>query len=568
MTDQKRAGRPPVGRSFGVLTLAVCACAVAAGVAMPFAPSPGAVFFPPAPPPADPPVPVVTLRVRVPAEAEVGQEVVYRLTAENPSRAAAHHVTVRVTVPGGARLVRASPEPAERGAVVTWKLGTLPACAKKEISLVLVAGGPGDLACCARVQFEHGQCVVTRLRGAGAPPFSTAAPPPAPPPPGAAPELRMRLDGPKLKALYDIVPFRLVLTNAGRATARSVVVEDVLPRGLSVSNSKPALTAEEGLPLVWEVGDVPPGVSRVLEYDVIAKDAGVQRTRAVARAKGGFKAEVRQELQVVRPALAVVKVGPKKRLVGRPAVYTITLSNPGAVPLTHVELSDELPLVDTKGKPSGLEFVSASDGGRLEGNHVRWDVGTLAPGERQAVQLTVKSKQRGAFKNVCHAKADRDLREQAVAKTDFEDRAALAVEIDRDRDPLVYGQEATVTLTCFNGTQAGVPNLSAVLTLPAGLRLLQVVEPAGSRVIGQQVVFPVARDFPAGQERRALLRVRAVGMGVQRIEARGTTEGGEVRGEETITVVPAGQPAGTSRLAPGRPLRRASFTAAEGSATR
>src|SRR5262245_3928373 len=45
--------------------------------------------------PADPPTPVVSIRVRVPAIASAGQELEYRLCVENASRAAAHHVTVR-----------------------------------------------------------------------------------------------------------------------------------------------------------------------------------------------------------------------------------------------------------------------------------------------------------------------------------------------------------------------------------------------------------------------------------------------------------------------------------------
>src|SRR5688572_10338714 len=46
----------------------------------------------------DLPVPAVAIRVRAPAESAPGQEVTYRLTAENCSKVSAHHVTVRVTL--------------------------------------------------------------------------------------------------------------------------------------------------------------------------------------------------------------------------------------------------------------------------------------------------------------------------------------------------------------------------------------------------------------------------------------------------------------------------------------
>lgn len=52
--------------------------------------------------PADPPTPTVRLHVRAPAAAASGQEVDYHILVENPSRAAANHVQVRVPPPANA----------------------------------------------------------------------------------------------------------------------------------------------------------------------------------------------------------------------------------------------------------------------------------------------------------------------------------------------------------------------------------------------------------------------------------------------------------------------------------
>src|SRR6516162_4215993 len=77
-------------------------------------PPPGAVIVPgPRPPgggePADPPVPVVALRVRVAAAIAAGQDLEYRLVAENVARAPAHHFLVLRPLPGNAEFVRATP---------------------------------------------------------------------------------------------------------------------------------------------------------------------------------------------------------------------------------------------------------------------------------------------------------------------------------------------------------------------------------------------------------------------------------------------------------------------------
>src|SRR5262245_35586752 len=53
----------------------------------------------------DPPAPQVTIRVRVPARVTIGQEIEYRISVENTSRAPAHHVVVRNPLPVGARFV-------------------------------------------------------------------------------------------------------------------------------------------------------------------------------------------------------------------------------------------------------------------------------------------------------------------------------------------------------------------------------------------------------------------------------------------------------------------------------
>src|SRR5207237_269889 len=98
-----------------------------------------------------------------PASAAAGQDLEYRIIVENASRAPAHHVVVRNPLPAHAIFVRATPKPDETGAELLWRLGTLDGCGSREIVLVLSPTGGGDVDNCARVQFEHGQCVTTRV---------------------------------------------------------------------------------------------------------------------------------------------------------------------------------------------------------------------------------------------------------------------------------------------------------------------------------------------------------------------------------------------------------------------
>src|SRR5438067_2071317 len=89
----------------------------------------------------NPPTPVVCIAVRVPAAGAPGEELEYRICVENPTFAPAHRVTVRNPLPEHAKFVRAKPEPTAREPELVWELGTLEACAKREILLVLSPTG-------------------------------------------------------------------------------------------------------------------------------------------------------------------------------------------------------------------------------------------------------------------------------------------------------------------------------------------------------------------------------------------------------------------------------------------
>src|SRR5262249_37635628 len=153
-----------------------------------------------------------------------------------------------------------------------------------------------DIRNCARVQFEHGQCVLTRI---------------------GRPALRLRKTGPAQALLYDAVTFRLEVTNTGAADATDVVLTDTLPEGLLFLTSKPSTSGTN--PLTWKLGTLRPGQSRQVEYQVSAMKTGSFDNRAVAEAAGGLRQEAAHTVRVGEVKLAVSKAGPRRRLVNRPA---------------------------------------------------------------------------------------------------------------------------------------------------------------------------------------------------------------------------------------------------------
>jgi uncharacterized repeat protein (TIGR01451 family) len=457
--------------------------------------------------PADPPTPHVTIRVRVPAMAHAGQPLEYRFFVQNTSQAPAHHVRVRAPLPSNSTLVDANPEPepAINATEMIWKLGTLAGGDSKEITVRVKPTGAGDLQCCARVQFEHGECVRTRL---------------------TQPDLRVRINGPSQGLLNDNVTVVLEVTNVGQRDARGVVLTSSLPPGLDFLTSKPSTTGNN--PLTWDLGTIPPGQSQRVEYQAVVAKTGTLVTKAEVKDDAGLKQTASAQLEVGEPRLNLAVVGPKKRIVGRPTAFQITVSNPGTRPATHVELAYDV--------PPDITLVNASQGGQLQGNTVRWKLGTLAPGSKQTVQMNLQARKEGELVNRPTATADRGLIAHAESHTFFEGATGLALEIDKAPDPLEVGQTGKITLRVTNQGSKDAKNLTVTLTLPAELQVKEIK--GGGFQDGPKVSFKMDA-LATGAEATFIIMAQALRAADARLRSDLTSDdlkSGPIHFEESITL--------------------------------
>jgi uncharacterized repeat protein (TIGR01451 family) len=348
--------------------------------------------------------------------------------------------------------------------------------------------------------------------------------------------LQLRTDIPRNAPLHEWLKFKLVVTNTGKAAAKNVVIEDTLSDGWKFMNCNPSTPGDKN-PLTWSLGDIAPGASRTIEIEAIANELGTLTSRAVARADGGLVRESKNEVRIGKPLLTVAITGPKQRFVGRPATYVITVTNTGTWQAEEVELSDELP--DPKKYADAITFVRATEGGRQAGNRVRWNLGTILPGQRRSVLVELRSKQAGKFENVCHVQAKRGLNEQDAFVTEFEAGAALTVETERNRSYIYVGQEAEFTVRVFNGSKAAETGVSVVATVPEGLQILNF------KTTGQKISFPVITNLAPGGEQTATIRVRALKAGEHRLQVGAATNrtgpDHPVAAEEILTVLAPGK---------------------------
>jgi uncharacterized repeat protein (TIGR01451 family) len=423
----------------------------------------------------------------------------------NQSQAAAHHVTVRNRVPANAQFVRATPRPGASEPETIWRLGTLQPGESRDLTLVLRPTG-GEVNCCARVSFEHGQCVTTRV---------------------ARPALSLRKTGPTQVVLYDPVTFRLEVTNTGQTPLSDVIVSDTLPHELRFDSGTPAPEGRD--PLTWNLGTIAPGQQRVIEYRALTMQEGSFSNRAVATAAGGLREETISQLTVGKSQLSLTMVGPQRRYANLPAVFELTISNPGNANASSVTVTNPL--------PAGTKLVSASDGGVLIENEVRWSVGTLAPGAKKTLKLQLAAQMPGEVVNRATARADRDLTAQAEAKTLFQGVAGLSANLTGP-GLVEVGREVSYILEVKNTGTESVNDVKVTATIPGQLQATDAQGPSKSTIQAEKVTYQ-ALVLKAGETIRYLIYVKALKAGDVRfrveIEARELTAG-PLREEASTTV--------------------------------
>jgi uncharacterized repeat protein (TIGR01451 family) len=473
-----------------------------------------------------PPTPAISVRVTVPSTATPGRELEYHLTVENVSQANANHVRVKVPVPAHVRYKTAEPVPGTPPASgeLVWDLGTMRRGQRVEITFVVEVepGTAEDILCCARVVFEHGECVRTRV---------------------AKPAIRVRTTGPERAKLYDPLAYTIEVTNTGSVAASDVVLSEELPPGLLFADSNPSTSGAN--PLVWKLGTVFPGQPRHVEFKVIAQQSGTHLLKASVVVAGIKTVEENLSRVLVGEAkLALVKTGPSWRSADLPATYLLTVSNSGTIPVTNVELHDGI--FTTESLRSNIQFIGASDDGKLVGDDVRWLLGTLAPGSRRTVSLQLRTLQManraGVFENLANVKADGDIYAKAICKTDFVTPAGLTLDIEKGSDPVAVGKTTTFTFRVRQIGTTASRNVGLVISLPEQLQYVDSLGPSAGSQDGRTVSFAAIGELAAGGEAVYTVTVRADRPAEVQLRASLTAEpepkGGKLERLESTIILP------------------------------
>jgi uncharacterized repeat protein (TIGR01451 family) len=312
------------------------------------------------------------------------------------------------------------------------------------------------------VQFEHGQCVTTRI---------------------TRPAVSVRKTGPSQAVVNATLNYQVTVTNTGGTELTGVVLSDQLPQGLTHVSGRRELT--------WDLGTLLPGQSRVVDYQATATSAGRIRNKAIVTAAGGVRDEFEHEVQVVEAKIDLTITGPATGIVNAATAYQITVSNAGTSPLSNVVITDPV--------PAQMAYISAGAGGVLMKAQaptfgpdiVQWAIGTLEPGASRTVDVVLRSTAPGRICNQARATSAEGPSARKEICTDFEGQAGLFVDVGPTVQPVAVGGQTSYRIIVHNQGFVRATNVRIKAEVPEELTVKEVKPPlnATHRQEGQTLTF-------------------------------------------------------------------------------
>jgi uncharacterized repeat protein (TIGR01451 family) len=430
----------------------------------------------------------VTVEWVTPRSINRGQETEFKLLVRNTMKHTAKNVAVHVQLPEHAELGKCAPQPVAADGVLLWKIGQLAAGATKTISLGITPLERGEIEPQAAVTFTRASSTRVAI---------------------VEPELSLSIDGSAKAVVGQRGGCVLVVHNKGNGPATGVVVSANLPDTLAPT------TIEEAR---YQLGTLPPGESREIEFPIYAHKLGRHPLEFQVTCLGAKPEEIQHAIEVVQPTVQVAVEGPKLRYVERQANYVIRLENPGPAPINNVQVIENV--------PEGFKFIEATAGGDYdsEARQVAWFVGRLEPNATTTVEVKLIPAELGEHTVTTEVKADAGVSASAQTTTRVEGVSSVVLDVvDRD-DPIEVAGETMYEIRVTNqGTKpaAGVQIAAAV---PKEMEPLELEGPTDGAIDGDKIVFEPLAELAAGTSETFRVRVKCNGEGKVRFRAYFRTE--------------------------------------------
>jgi uncharacterized repeat protein (TIGR01451 family) len=405
----------------------------------------------------------------------VGREYDYTIDVINLTSGDLQNVVVNLENSKNVEILGSTPDSVKTpDGDLAWMLGDLPGGATKTIVIKAKAQGVGVASNCLSVVYANVLCASTVV---------------------VEPSLQLaKTATPEVCGTCGEVKLTYTVKNPGTGLAEAVVIKDTLPAGLTTLDGKSAVEIN--------VGDLASGAEKSFNVTAKAAKAGSYASAASAMSGGGLSAKSGEPATVVKePKLTVTCDANKRVFVGRDITYRFTVKNDGTCAATAAAVRVAV--------PSGTQFVSADNGGKLEAGSVIWRMPTVAAGQTATVAMTVRPSGVGNAAVTATLAAECIDPMSTNCATEVAGIPAILLEVVDTIDPVEVGKDTVFIVTATNQGSATDRNVKVVATLPASMTFVSGTGASAVSASGQTVTMSPVATLAPGAKAEWRITVRA-----------------------------------------------------------
>jgi uncharacterized repeat protein (TIGR01451 family) len=216
------------------------------------------------------------------------------------------------------------------------------------------------------------------------------------------PELVITADAPKLRYVGNIIAYTIEVKNVGDGVADETKISQTLSDGTSLASADQGGVAE-GRTVVWNVGMLSPGQSKIVTTRVVGERIMIARSTTYASAKAAdtVQSVMVTDVEGIEALLVEVVDDNDPVPVGEFITYDIEVTNTGSLEATGINVEATL--------TPEMEFVESTGASksRVDGNAVVFDtLPALAPSAKATWKVRVKAVGEGDLRFRLSVKSD------------------------------------------------------------------------------------------------------------------------------------------------------------------
>lgn len=384
-------------------------------------------------------------------------------------------VVLTTTLPEGVTYMRSQPEAKVEGRKVTWTFGNINKGQTIPAKIWLKCEREGELCTCFCVDATPVAFCALLC---------------------AKPVLVCEKCGPAEVCPGDPINYVITVTNIGTCAAEDVVVSDILPDGVEHASGQRTLT--------FKLGTLEPCQTKKVNLCATACKRGKVCNTAVVSACNANQTSCEFCTCICCCGIECHKTGPKEVAVGQNADYQITVVNTGDKVLHEVVVTDTA--------PSATSIVSAQ-GAAICGKQAVWKLRELKVGEKVNFNLSLTTCTPGYFTNSVAVTTCEGCQSCCESGTNWKGRPAYDMCMALSDNPICVDETTRLKIVVTNKGQEYDSNVNVVVTLPAGLAVVNASGASAAKVEGQTVTFAPFANLAPRQTLEYYVTVKASARG-------------------------------------------------------